>query len=54
MRSASGDNLSVEGQVELKLQKGQSTWPFTALVADVEEDGILGMDCLGEAAIDCN
>ena len=53
VRSASGDNLSVEGQVELKLQTGQSAWPLTALVADVEEDGILGMDCLGEAVIDC-
>ena len=53
VRSASGDNLSVEGQVELKLQTGQSAWPLPALVADVEEDGILGMDCLGEAVIDC-
>ena len=53
VRSASGDNLLVEGQVELKLQTGQSTWPLTALVADVEEDGILGMYCLGEAVIDC-
>ena len=59
VRSASGDRthlsvcLSVEGQVELKLQTGQSAWPLTALVADVEGDGILGMDCLGEAVIDC-
>ena len=53
VRSASGDNLSVEGQVELKLQTGQSAWPLTALVSDVEEDGILGMDCLSEAVIDC-
>ena len=40
VRSAGGDNLSVEGQVELKLQTGQSAWPLTALVADIEEDGI--------------
>ena len=53
VRSAGGDNLSVEGQVELKLQTSQSAWPLTALVADIEEDGILGMDCLGEAVIDC-
>ena len=53
VRSASGDNLSVEGQVELKLQTGQSAWSLTALVADVEEDVILSMDCLGEAVIDC-
>ena len=52
VRSAGGDNLSVEGQVELKLQTGQSAWPLTVLVADIEEDGILGMDCLGEAVID--
>ena len=36
VQSASGDNLSVEGQVDLKLQTGQSAWPLTALVADVE------------------
>ena len=53
VRPASGENLSVEGQVELKLQTGQSARPLTTLVANVEEDGILGMDCLGEAVIDC-
>ena len=53
VRSASGDSLSVKGQVELELQTERSVWPLTALVADIQEDGILGLDYLGEAVIDC-
>ena len=53
VRSASGDKLTVQGQLQVKLATAQDEWPLTALVVNVKEDGILGMDFLGEATIDC-
>ena len=53
VQSASGDKLTVHGQMQVQLQIVQHEWPLTALVVNVKEDGILGMDFLGEATIDC-
>ena len=53
VKSASGDPLTVQGQMQVKLVTAQLEWPLTPLVANIKEDGILGMDFLGDAIIDC-
>lgn len=52
LRTASGSTLPVKGQMSLRLRTAQLAWPMTVLIAEIEEDGILGSDFLGEATID--
>lgn len=53
VKAVNGESLPVRGQIELQLTTNNHKLPLTALLADIHEDGILGMDFLREAIIDC-
>ena len=53
VKAASGALVAVRGQTSLQFRAGQHEWTLSALVADIEDDGILGMDFLREAIINC-